>query len=275
MNVNKLYDRSDCIEIDKTKCEIYQGEKYYRIVCLRDFKDTYAKRLIKKGEVGGLVHEKSIGHLPSWIESNQAIGKPITETVFLQRISKEEISHSCILEFKNSTSEIFDFLRMNCGYNGSSLYNAYVTNSTRIAEFAEEMFAIEDRFISQSKNPTDSQMIVLWILLGAINEAVLKLHIVSLRIKYASFISKEEKFERMKVSTILDVFKADETLSKEEFVILSKINGNRNMIHFLNNESVYCYNTYRDYVECFFAVFKKLFQIEKSEYDGNIKKVDL
>lgn len=275
MYVNKLYDHSGCIAIDKTKCEIYRGEKYYRVVCLKDFKDTYAKRLIKKGEVGGLVHEKSVDHLPSWIESYQVIGKSITAIGFLRPIRKEKIGHSCILEFKNSTSEIFNFWRMNCGYNGSSLYNAYVTHSTRIAEFAEEMFAIENRFISQSKNPTDSQMIFLWILLGAINEAILKLHIVSLRIKYASFISKEGKFERMKVSAILDVLKVDGTLSNEEFVILSKINGNRNMIHFLNNESIYFYNTYRDYVEYLFFVFKKLFQIEKNEYDENIKKVDL
>ena len=272
MDVMKMYDHSDCIQIDKTNFTIVNGERYYRIKCIKEFKDSSAKRTIKKGEIGGLVHE-SIVDTPSWIEEGSIVGATFCETVAMQLAEKEPIKHSCILMFKTAMEEEYSFWRYECGCKDPSLYNAYVSNSTRMKEFAEEMYLIDDEFISQSTDPTNSQMIVLWVFLGAIAEAILKLHIIALRIKYHDFISKEKKFERMKATSILELLESDSTLSHEEYVSLSKINGNRNSIHFLNNESVDVYDVYYNCVDFLFKIGQKLFEIEKRDYDPNIKLI--
>ena len=37
----KMYDYSDYIEILTDSYEIYKGEKYHRIICIKEFKDIY------------------------------------------------------------------------------------------------------------------------------------------------------------------------------------------------------------------------------------------
>ena len=84
----KLYDYSEYIEILKDSYEIYKGEKYHRIICIKDFKDIYAKRTIKKGEIGGLVH-CSISKIDKWIEAYEVVGVLFTETVYAKAELKE------------------------------------------------------------------------------------------------------------------------------------------------------------------------------------------
>lgn len=264
-SVKKMYDHSDCIRINKEKSYIVNGEEYYRIECIKEFKDTYAKRTIKKGEAGGLIHS-SINKVEHWIEDYQMVGKAIIETVIPTMAHKKEITHSCILNFKEPIIEIYKFWILKCGEKEASLFNAYVHHSKRIWDFADEMYAIEDRFLKQSNDPTDSQMILLWVTLGALLEAILKLHFVALRKKYSNFVKDASSITKLKVNTILDCLKEDGTLSNYEYVILSKVNGNRNMIHFLNNEQIYSYDEYKSYVGVIYDTLLKLYKSEVDNY---------
>lgn len=272
MDINKFYDYSDCIEIDRSCTYDIQGQKYYRIKCIKEFKDGNAKRTIKVGELGGYLHTTT-NEVKHWIEEYQVVGQEITVTAKIQFESKQQIMHSNIQNFKEPIAEIYKFWMLKCGATEPSLYNAYVSHSKRIWEFADEMYAIEERYITQPNNANESQRILLWVALGAILEAILKLHIVSLRIHYDSFIKSKKRIEKIKVADILSLLKTENIIENNEFLILSKINGNRNMIHFLNNEQIYSYDTYVQYVDILSNVLEKLFQIQKKHYDPNIKNI--
>ncbi len=239
-----------------------EGREYVKVVCIKEYKDVYAKRVIKKGEIGG---EIAKGLCPEWwIEEGQRVGYPTTEVCRLTVEKKKKIDHSKILLFKDEIAEIMFFWLINYQTREKSIYNACISHTERIPQIAAEMFDIEEKYIAQPNNTNESQLIILWVLLGAIQEAILKMHLVARRDYYNDFIEKNKSIEKVKVNVILNQFKNDETIDNHEYIILEKINGNRNLIHILNNESVYGYEIYCEYVNELYGVLKKLYGIEKS-----------
>jgi len=88
------------------------------------------------------------------------------------------------------------------------------------------MYDIEDKYITQPRNENDSQLIILWTLLGAIQEAILKLHLNAKRDYYCEFINKyKEGFENLKVKNILDLLVKDNSIRNEDYIVLGKLMG--------------------------------------------------
>ena len=131
------------------------------------------------------------------------------------------------------------------------------------------MYDIEDKYITQPRNENDSQLIILWTLLGAIQEAILKLHLNAKRDYYCEFINKHKGFENLKVKNILDLLVKDNSIRNEDYIILEKINGNRNLIHFLNNDHIYPYDIYCQYVDALYKVLLSLYKQEKEYKKDN------
>ena len=75
---------------------IIDGQKYYQVKCIREYKCGFNKRIIKSGELGGYFHELSIDeNEPSvWIEQDCIVGAPICETVYAQPLQRERFLHS-------------------------------------------------------------------------------------------------------------------------------------------------------------------------------------
>lgn len=263
-----MYNYSKNIKICKNKVKYIDNQKYFQIECISDYKDIYAKRLIKKGELGGFVHEKSSDHINSWLEKYEFVGAPIVEAGTVTNLINEikDISHSNINDYLSFLDEYIKFCRFsNCGTPEPNLINAYLWHSARISEIAFEMFLLEKRIIESKKDISEIQRIILWSLLGTIGEAFLKLHVIILRHKYSNFLQKhKDNYDNIKISQIIYEIYKNNDIKEDEKIFLQKLNGNRNMIHILCNEPVYSYDEYCFSVDNLFKIVYKLYQIQKS-----------
>ena len=258
-----LYDYSKNIIICEDRKQVINSKIYFQIQCIHGYKDIYAKRFINKGEYGGFVHS-SISKITNWIEENDILGMPITETCYIQKVSSYcKYRKSNLLNHVNFVKEYVNFCMYNKkGTSEHSKINAHLWNSQRILGMIEELKQNEEIIINQHTEISDAKKIVLWLLLGAISEAILKLHIILTREKYKDF--EKSDYEKLKVKDIINKMYEQKDISKEDSIFLHKLNGNRNMIHILNNENIYNYEEYCIAIDNLFQILTDLYNIQKS-----------
>lgn len=246
------------------------GQKYYQIKCIREYKCSFNKRIIKAGELGGYFHELSIDeNEPSiWIENTNMVGAPICEVGHVTQMHRERFIHSNILSFRPRIKIMSDTWQMYFGTPEPSMINAVMYKSANILLLIDEIYQLEER-IDKNGFINEMQTILLWLMLGSILDAFLKIHATIFRnseIFVTQYTNRKEAWKD-KSSNIIRYIEKRKDLTREDCIILEQINNNRNYIHFLNNESPFDYEKYIQYLNDMFHIFDKLF-IEQKKLKG-------
>lgn len=251
------------------------GQHCRQIRCKKEYYDFYAKRTIKQGELGGFINIMSMANIHSWIEKDCVVGGIVVENCSIQRETKQDLIHSTILDLDIMVKRMIQEWLLNVGTSEPSIVNAIIWKSQIIPQFIQKLFLQEEICIKQSTNINESDQIMLWVLLGAIQEALLKVHITVFRDKYSNFLVENplEKIDNIKESKIVPLLEKKGDIVREEAITLDKIYSNRNMIHFISNRPIHNYENYLNCVEDVIMIFDKLFikQIEFFEAQ-NIKR---
>lgn len=243
------------------------GQKYYQVKCVREYKCGFNKRVIKSGELGGYFHELSIDeNEPSiWIERDCIVGAPICETAYVQSVQKERFLHSEIIRHRQTIKMMTDIWQFYFGTNEPSIINAVMYKSTNLLLVIDEIYQLEER-IDKLGSINDMQIILLWLMLGSILDAFLKIHATIF--KDTEVISNQCKKDKKnawneRASILINCLEKRKDITREESIILEQINNNRNYIHFLNIETPFDYEHYRYYVHQMLRIMNKLFKIQK------------
>lgn len=242
--------------------EIIDGQKYYRIICIKRYKDYYAKRYIEPGEIGGYFHEKSLGDGPEhWIDENKMVGAPRVEYGRLT-LNRKDYKHSNIRVFTPILTDAIHFWNVHCGVHKPHEINAVMYNSKMMLELVDEIYS-KETLIDNKKNNTDFEMILLWIYLGMLMEGTIKLHSTVFRNEITIDGKTHEKNWLIESSKIIPALYRLKHLSLDERHLCEKINNSRNRIHFLNHEHILGYDEYLETVDHFYLIFEKLLSIQK------------
>ena len=258
------------LEFVKTPVIIY-GQKYYQVKCIREYKCGFNKRIIKSGELGGYFHELSIDeNEPSvWIEQDCIVGAPICETVYAQPLQRERFLHSEIINYRPTIKMMTGTWQLNFGTSEPSMINVVMNKSDNLLLLVDEIYLLEER-IDKIGFINNMQIILLWLMLGSILDAFLKIHATIFRETeiIANQCKKDKKNAWNEGSSILiNCIEKRNDITREESIILEQINNNRNYIHFLNNETPFDYEHYRYYVYQMLCIITKLFKVQK-DYKG-------
>lgn len=250
----KNFEYGDIVTID--------GQQYQQIMCTTQYYDFYSKREILKGERGGYCHISYVADNNNWIDKDFIVGAIITEYATITQETKQDINYSPMSEYFDLMKKMSAFWEFKCGVSEPSLINAIMYNSRRIIDFMKEIVRLESLYIEQKHNINDVEQIMLWVMFGAIQEAVLKIHFTIFREKYNNVFDLQ-KFDNIRVQVLINELKKDNVVSLEETGVLNTINSNRNMIHFLSNKPLHSYERYCYCVEDGFEIYKKLFELQK------------
>ena len=251
---------------------IIDGQKYYQIKCIREYKCSLNKRMIKSGELGGYLHESSIDeNEPSvWVEQDRILGAPICETAYVQpRHQRERFLHSEIINYRPTIKMMIETWQLYFGTSEPSMINVVMNKSDNLLLLVDEIYLLEER-IDKIGFINNMQIILLWLMLGSILDAFLKIHATIFRETeiIANQCKKDKKNAWNEGSSILiNCIEKRNDITREESIILEQINNNRNYIHFLNNETPFDYEHYRYYVYQMLCIITKLFKVQK-DYKG-------
>ena len=250
---------------------IIDGQKYYQVKCIREYKCGFNKRIIKSGELGGYFHELSIDeNEPSvWIEQDCIVGAPICETVYAQPLQRERFLHSEIINYRPTIKMMTETWQLNFGTSEPSMINVVMNKSDNLLLLVDEIYLLEER-IDKIGFINNMQIILLWLMLGSILDAFLKIHATIFRETeiIANQCKKDKKNAWNEGSSILiNCIEKRNDITREESIILEQINNNRNYIYFLNNETPFDYEHYRYYVYQMLCIITKLFKVQK-DYKG-------
>jgi len=244
------------------KPEIIDGEKYFRVICIKKYKDYYAKRFIEVGEIGGHIHEKSLGDGPShWIDDTKMVGAPMVEYGRLTS-NLQNYRHSNVKVFLPILKEAIAFWNLHCGEKQPHEINAIMYHSKMMLELVDEIYSKESQ-IDSKKNARDFDMILLWIYLGMLMEGTIKLHSTVFRNEIKIDGKTQERIWLIETSKLIPALYRMKHLQIEERHICEQINNSRNRIHFLNHEHILGYEEYLQKVDSFYVVFERLLNIQK------------
>ncbi len=241
---------------------------YFQIECIKTHKDKHYQRVINKGELGGYVHVESIQYLQDkWIEKDQAVGKLTLSEGKLTKVEKKRYNSSMYKEFYFEIEKYYKWIRIKAQTNKPSKRNAVLTHGKRILEMIIEVVNYEIKLDNLGFNK-ETHMIVLWTMIGSIQEAILKLHTLAFEDKYRELQPKaKEPIWDEKVDTIIRTLLKLEHINHNELITLEKINSNRSMIHLLNFGSVFNYQEYLRHVKESCDIYKRLFVIQEDKYE--------
>lgn len=241
---------------------------YFQIECIKTHKDKHYQRVINKGELGGYVHVESIQYLhDKWIEKDKAVGKL---TVWEGKATKVEKKRYLSSKYKGFYFEIekqYKWLRIKAQTNKPSKRNAVLTHGKRILEMIVEVVNYEIMLDNLGYN-NETHMIVLWTMIGSIQEGLLKLHLLIFEDEYRGLQQKaKDPIWDEKVDTIIRTLLKLKHIEHDDLISLEKINSNRNMIHLLNFGSVFNYTEYLKHVNVSCETYSRLFtlQLDKRE----------
>jgi hypothetical protein len=241
---------------------IYMGEKYYQVICIKRYRDYYAKRDIEVGEKGGLIHEKSIDGEPTrWLEAKYIVGAPVIETGTIQK-AYIEYNYSSISKYHDFFKEAIKFWRLICGTTTPSEINAVMWHSSMNLDIVKQIEDEEFKLVNQHNMISEFTSRFFWILLGMIMESVVKIHIVIFREQTLNL--KSDKLWKKKTLNIIKELFAMNHISNEELHFLEKINNSRNLVHFLDHEHVLPYDEYIYSVSDLLELMYKLLKKQKS-----------
>ncbi|MBQ3572020.1 MAG: hypothetical protein IJA15_04250 [Clostridia bacterium] len=237
------------------------GQKCKQIKCVKEYYDFYAKRTIKVGELGGYASISITKHIKNWIDIDSMVGDFITENCSVQIEKKEIIGHSNVKILYDLVNNMISNWWWKAETKTPSVVNAIIYKSSLIKKFIIELFNKEEICIKQTSNISETERILLWTLLGAIQEAILKVHITVCREKFSNFLQKEDlnKIDNIKVPKIINEMENKNEITNEEKIVLETINSNRNMIHFISNRPIHNYNKYINSIDDFVLIAKKIF----------------
>ena len=238
------------------------NQNFCQIKCIKEYYDFYEKRTIKKGELGGFVNKNSIQYIDKWISRDCYVGDCITETCYIKEATKETIPHSNIQELKNKILYMIKNWWWKAETFQPSIINAIIYKSQLIPQFIFKLYTLEEICINQNNNITETDQIVLWTLLGAIQEAILKNNLTVCRERFVEFLGKKDltEIDNIKVSSIITEMVKLGHVSEEESITLETINSNRNMIHFISNRPVHNYEKYLNAVDEMVKICYKIFK---------------
>ena len=148
--------------------------------------------------MGGFVNKNSIQYIDKWISKDCFVGDCITETCYIREATKDIIPHSNIQELTDKILYIIKNLWWKAETSQPSIINAIIYKSQLIPQFISKLYIQEEICINQNNNITETDQIVLWTLLGAIQEAILKNNLTVCREKFVDFLEKKD----LKVSRI-------------------------------------------------------------------------
>ena len=250
---------------------IIGGQRFYQVKCIREYKCSVNKRMIKSGELGGYFHELAIDeHEPSvWIENGSTVGAPTCETVCAQPLQKERFLHSEIINYRSTIKMMTETWQLYFGTSEPSMINVVMNKSDNLLLLVDEIYLLEER-IDKIGVINNMQIILLCLMLGSILDAFLKIHATIFRETeiIANQCKKDKKNAWKERSSILiNCIEKRNDITREESIILEQINNNRNYIHFLNNETPFDYENYRYYVYQMLSIITKLFKVQK-DYKG-------
>lgn len=247
--------------------KMFEGEKFFQIKCLEQHKDFHAKRVIKKSELGGWVHESMINQeVDGWIERYSRIGAVQTEIVTPTRINNRILKKSNIINYLDSTKSIIKFWNYNCGVHHSHSINRVMTHSGITVDMMDVIIRIEHSIIRNQKY-TDGEMITLWTILGAIQEAFLKVHATIFRKLYKSLRNVDPWSDT--AYQILETMRKMNQLDEYDISLMSKIQGNRNLIHYISAGSPDQYRFFIQYIDVLFDILN-LLVLKQKEYLNEI-----
>src|SRR5574344_1051091 len=244
-----------------------EGQQYQQIICTTQYYDFYSKREILKGEHGGYCHISYVKENNNWIDKNYIVGAVVTETIMIGKEAKQDIDYSPMANYFEEMEYMISFWKLRCGVPEQSLINAIMYNSRHIIDFMKEIVRLESLYIEQKYNINDVEQILLWVMFGAIQEAILKIHLTIFRDEYNDLFDLK-KMDSIKAQTIINKLHKENIITIDDVAILNTINSNRNMIHFLSNKPLFGYERYCYYVEDGFEVYKKLFALQKGKVDS-------
>ena len=238
---------------------IFNGEKYYQVICIKNYRDYYAKRDIEVGEKGGLIHEKSVDGEPTrWLEAEYIVGAPVTETGKIQE-AIFEYRYSSISKYEDFFKEAISFWRLKCGTSYPSEINAVMWHSSMNLDIVKQIKDEEYKLFNQHNLISEFTRRFFWILLGMIMESIVKIHIVIFRDQTINL--KSDKLWKKKTINIIKELYTMNHISTEELHFLEKLNNSRNLVHFLDHEHVLSYDEYiysvSDLLELMYILFDK------------------
>lgn len=242
---------------------------YFQIECIKTHKDMHYQRVINKGELGGYVHVESIEYLQDkWIEKNSAVGKPVMWEGRPTRVMKKSYSSSAYMEFYYVFENHYKSTRIKAQTGEPSKKNGVLTHATRILEMIVEVVNFERKLDNIGYN-NETQLILLWTMIGAIQESILKLHVVIFSNEYKSLRkkSKDDVWEEQ-TDTIIRTLLKLKHIDHDNMLVLEKINNNRNMIHLLNFGSVFDYQEYLNYVKKSCDIYESLFKLAETKFQN-------
>lgn len=239
-----------------------EGEKYYRVICTKRYKDYYAKRFIEFGEIGGYVHIDSLQHgLDHWIDENKLVGAPRVEYVKLKPNIKN-YRHSNVKNLVPILKDAIALWNLYCGFPTPHEINAIMYHSEMMLELVDEMYA-KETYIDSKKQNTNFDMILLWVYFGMLMEGTIKLHSTVFRNEIRIDGKTHERIWLKEVSKLIpELFRLNH-LSIEERRLCEQINNSRNRIHILNHEHIFGYDEYLKKVDSFHIIFEKLINFQK------------
>lgn len=171
-------------------------------------------------------------------------------------------------KFQNSKQEIEKhvfFWFHECGVNQTHIINAVMTKSKMILKLVDECIEVENR-IKEEGFENISKLIILWTLLGSILETVIKVHCVIFRKDFLNIKKSKDKKNiwAIKTSLLINELLNLGHISEYEKVFLQKLNGTRNCIHLLSDNTIYNYDHYLNYVESLINLTYNLVKRQKA-----------